>query len=183
MRFARNVRQLSKDEISLAFEVFKNSLPSWERIVITDGLGPLPTYNHPYTDNITGLFRLNLGPEVYTDAADDTKYYGDYGRYDALFIHEMTHVWQYYHGYGVVLRSLWANTLGAGYEYTPGNPWDDYNVEQQAHIIEDWHLHGQSPTDPRFVYVDKIIRKGIESNMIGNRIIKLPFDELQNLDL
>jgi hypothetical protein len=173
------MRQLSTDEISLAFDVFKNSLPSWERIVITDGLGPLPTYGNPYTHEMIGLFRLNLGPEVYSNAADTTQYYKDYGRYDALFIHEMTHVWQYHHGYRVILPSLWANTLGAGYKYQPGDPWDDYNVEQQAQIVEDWHLHGQSPTDPRFVYVDKIIRPGIEANAIGKMVINLPFDELR----
>jgi hypothetical protein len=180
MRLARKMRSLSMDEINLAYDVFKNSLPSWERIVITDGLGPLPTYNNPYTDNLTGVFRLNLGPEVYSDASDNTKYYDGFGRCDALFIHEMTHVWQYYHGYCVVLPSLWANTLGAGYEYLPGAPWGDYNVEQQAHIVEDWHLCGQSSTDARFVYIDRIIRPGIESNVVGKIIINLPVDELQN---
>jgi hypothetical protein len=56
-----------------------------------------------------------------------------------VLIHELTHVWQYYHGYAVIRGSVWANTLGKGYDYTVENSdaWDDFNVEQQAQMVED----------------------------------------------
>jgi hypothetical protein len=181
MRIARKMRKLSGAETSLATRVFGDSLPSFGRIMITDGLGPIPGYDNPYTEEKMGLFFLNLGPEVYANAIDTSKYYSGYGRYDAIFIHEMTHVWQYDKGYWVVLRSLWANTAGAGYNYTPGAPWDDYNVEQQAQIVEDWYKAGMSPTDARFVYIDKIIRPGIGNGLVGSMIINLPVDTLKNL--
>jgi hypothetical protein len=160
MRLSRKMRNLSSAEKALAKDVFGNSLPNWERIFITDGLGPIPGYDNPFADEILGVFRLNLGPEIYPDATK-TKYYNGYGRYDAIFIHEMTHVWQYHKGYWVVLRSAWANSrFGAGYEYKSGDTWDSYNVEQQAHLVEDWYMEGKKKTDSRFIYIDKIIRPG-----------------------
>jgi hypothetical protein len=143
----------------MARDVFQNSLPSWRRIRITDGLG---YDDRPFTANDFGLYVINAGPEVYENAALARDYKG-FGARKAILIHEMTHVWQYYHGYSVELRSLWANTRGVGYPYTVGENWDDYNVEQQAHMVEDWFMGGQKVTDPRFVYIDKIIRRGIRS--------------------
>ncbi len=147
----------------MARDVFHNSLPSWRRIRITDALG---YDDRPFTANEIGLYFINAGPEVYDDAALAQHYKG-FGARKAILIHEMTHVWQFYHGYSVELRSLWANTRGAGYEYTVGENWDDYNVEQQAHLVEDWFMgtysSPQSVTDPRFVYIDKTIRPGIPS--------------------
>ncbi len=145
----------------MARDVFQNSLPSWRRIRITDALGK---DDRPFTLNEMGLYFINAGPEVYDDAALAQDYKG-FGARKAILIHEMTHVWQAYHGYSIYLRSLWANTRGAGYGYTVGEKWDDYNVEQQAHLVEDWFMGiypspPQSVTDPRFVYIDTIIRPG-----------------------
>jgi hypothetical protein len=151
-----NARELSETEERMARDVFRNSLPSWGRIRISDALG---YDDRPFTLNEMGLYFINAGPEVYEDAALAQDYKG-FGARKAILIHEMTHVWQYYHGYSVELRSLWANSRGAGYAYTVGENWDDYNVEQQAHLVEDWFMGRQSETDPRFVYIDKIIRPG-----------------------
>lgn len=180
MRIARNLRKLSSAETNLARQVFGESLP-WGRIVITDGLGPLPWQDNAYTDTAFGIFSLNLGPEVYPNAIDSTRYYDGNTSYDALFIHELTHVWQYDKGYWVVLRSVWAYTGGSGLSYTPGDPWNDYNVEQQAQIVSDWYKRGMSETDERFVYIDKIIRPGIGSDFVGSQIIDLPVDQLKQV--
>jgi hypothetical protein len=107
--------------------------------------------------------------------------------YRNIFIHEMTHVWQYYHGYWVVLRSLWANTLGAGYNYTIGalDAWDDYNVEQQAQLVEDWFSGGMSTTDDRFVFIEKIIRAGVTggfwADFMDTLMVKLPIEKLRQV--
>jgi hypothetical protein len=41
MRFATKERGLNHNERILAGNVFDDSLPSWERIRITDGMGPI----------------------------------------------------------------------------------------------------------------------------------------------
>jgi hypothetical protein len=93
-----------------------------------------------------------------------------------------TGVWQYYQGYWVVLRSIWANSrFGAGYDYTIGasDPWNDYNVEQQVQLMEDWFDGGtMSTTDDRFVFIEKIIRAGITggfwASMVDLMLVKTP---------
>jgi hypothetical protein len=46
------------------------------------------------------------------------------------------------------------------YEYKPGEPWDDYNVEQQALLVQDWYLNGMREDDERFTYIVNHIRAG-----------------------
>ena len=187
MRIARNYRKLNTNEKDLARQVFRNSLPSWWKIFLTDGLGPLPTFDNPFTEEVKGTYMIHVGPEVYPDAMVNASF-GSFGTYKEILVHEMTHVWQYYHGYHVVLRSLWANTVGAGYSYTLGGAWDDYNVEQQAAIVEHWYsptLGNMSVNDPRYPYIDKIIRPGIDSGffstMYENLVIRLKPEDLRRL--
>ena len=99
MRIAREMRKLSDAEKDLAGKVFDDSLPAWRRIYITDGLGPLPTIDRPYTEEAARLFMVNVGPDYYPDLNRSTDYGFGTGR--NLLIHELTHVWQYYHGYWV----------------------------------------------------------------------------------
>jgi hypothetical protein len=185
MRIARKSRNLSGDEINLAAQVFQDSLPSWGRIFITDGLGPIPGYDNPYTQDVKLTYSVNVGPEVYPDATLTTDYLG-FGTYRNILIHEMTHVWQYYHGYWVILRSIWANRHATGYEYTieASDAWDDFNVEQQAHLVEDWFDGGMLPTDSRFVFIEKIIRAGVKggiwASMLDVMLIKMPLDKLRD---
>ena len=54
-------------------------------------------------------------------------------------MHELTHVWQFHRGDSVKPRSIYAQQVGAGYKFTRGQPWEEYNVEQQAHIVETWN--------------------------------------------
>ena len=125
---------------------------------------------------------------MYPDASLATVH-PSFGRYRDTFIHEMTHVWQFYHGYWVNIRALWAMTIGKGYSYTlnSDDAWDDFNVEQQAQIVEDWFANGMSPNDDRFVFIDKIIRPGVEggfwSSIIDTVLMKMPLDKLRNLNL
>src|SRR5260370_12872939 len=186
MRIARKSRNLSSGEIHFAAQVFEDSLPEWGRISITDGLGPIPGFDNPFTNQMGPTFTLNLGTDVYPDATLTTNYLG-FGTYRNILIHEMTHVWQYYQGYWVVFRSIWANSrFGAGYDYTIGasDAWDDYNVEQQAHLVEDWFDGGMSTTDDRFVFIEKIIRAGVTAGvwarMIDHRLVKMPLDKLRH---
>jgi type VI secretion system secreted protein VgrG len=157
MRLPRNTRFLSNAEIAMAKEVFGSSLPAWERILITDALG---IGDRPFTVHPSLLYVLNLGPDIYPDATLDN-YFGD-DKYKAIFIHEMTHVWQYYHDYNVVTGAAWAQSwFGKGYDYTidPSDSWDDFNIEQQAHLVQKWFDDlNKSQTADEFVFIDKIIR-------------------------
>lgn len=173
MRLDTQSRELSDSEWRLAQSVFGTSLPDRSRIQIGDGLG---IDDRPYTweesqqwgrgvggysgRSATSLFTLHVGPDMYPDASR--------GAYAKKFIHELVHVWQYYHGYWVVSRSLWAQSrFGAGYAYTLSrdDAWDDFNVEQQAHLVEDWYAGGMSASDDRFVFIEKIIRAGVEGGI------------------
>jgi hypothetical protein len=54
---------------------------------------------------------------------------------------------------------MWGQSFGDGYGYTLGSSWDDYNVEQQASLVEQWYDAGMDPADDRFQYVDKVVRR------------------------
>lgn len=70
----------------------------------------------------------------------------------ALLLHEMTHVWQVQKGVWLIMQRLWE---GGDYEYVldPNKKLQDYKIEEQGSIIEDYYLikngyrgrHGTGP--------------------------------------
>lgn len=54
----------------------------------------------------------------------------------ATFIHEMTHVWQKQSGIPVIQRGL----LNRDYSYVPGEDFNNYGIEAQAKMVEDYFL-------------------------------------------
>jgi hypothetical protein len=60
----------------------------------------------------------------------------------------------------VKLSSIWAQTLGDGYTVTAGKAWNDYNVEQQATIVENWYAGGVHLGADEYPYIEKVVRKG-----------------------
>jgi hypothetical protein len=186
MRIARNTRNISPQEKYWAALVFDDSLPAWGNIFITDGLGPLPGYDRPYTEEMLPgrMYTVNVGPDYYPNMNRDDNFGFRPAR--GLLIHELTHVWQYYHGYWAMLRSLWANTVGKGYDYTlrDSDAWDDFNVEQQARIVEDWFNRGYSKTDDRNVFIEKIIQPGVTggvwADILDRTLVNMPLRELRD---
>ena len=64
-------------------------------------------------------------------------------RDQALFVHEMVHVWQHQLGYAVRWNGLFVSSRGPdAYEYSvaPGTLLSDYNMEQQGDIISDYYM-------------------------------------------
>lgn len=59
----------------------------------------------------------------------------------ALFIHEMVHVWQ--HQQGVLLPLARHPLCSYQYELIPGKPFSEYGIEQQAEIISHVFLQRQ----------------------------------------
>jgi hypothetical protein len=71
------------------------------------------------------------------------------------FVHEMTHAWQYQHKPTMTRLCDIIGTRGeeaiygknAVYQYVAGFDWStDYNMEQQANIVEDWYSAKFNPT-------------------------------------
>ena len=73
----------------------------------------------------------------------------DDSRYRAVFIHEMTHIFQYQQGInvlckGAILQTAYFLSLGKynpyKYTYIPGKSFWHYNIEQQGDIARDIYL-------------------------------------------
>jgi len=88
---------------------------------------------------------------IYFDP-DGTLYKEDFSKANihskALFIHEMTHVWQHQKGMNVRIRGVFQRT----YKYLPfepGKAFLDYGIEQQGDIVRDYFylLNGYSRSD------------------------------------
>jgi hypothetical protein len=87
------------------------------------------------------------------------------GGWDALFIHEMTHVYQYQHGIDPVMGRLKSGNYNPGYPLSATKTWDSYGTEQQATIIEDYY----SATKGRTIYQGRG-RNGVLYNDNGGLI-------------
>lgn len=102
--------------------------------------------------------------EIY---AAGTAYHDDYSKEDAstqgFFIHEMGHVWQHQNDVLSVIWAALAEQIWHGFDYSKAYPYlldadktlTDYDVEQQASILEDYF---------------RVVRRGIEfrQNRIQN---------------
>ncbi len=171
-------RPLSPEEAQFASQVFGNSLPPADQIILTNlsGLGGR-AFTMP---GIDGKTYVNLG-----DAYDEPNPLGyvntAYLTPGQVLIHELTHVWQGTHasflpGFvcdGIVNQTH--NTLGQNvYEYgPPGRVWSAFNLEQQGAIVDQWFggdrpegvdrpasLTKMDQDDPYFSYIRDNIRMG-----------------------
>lgn len=176
MRRPTFYRPLNTAERQLMREVFGNTLPDFEEIGIGDGLG---ASGRPWTDtgptNYPDMphmhFQINIGDAASNDLTSnitrvDCFVTGIPDTLAELLVHEMTHVWQYHNSrsrYGV-----WASSVFGTYDFTPGDPWDDYDVEQQASIVEKWYSNNAKhwsnksllKADPLYPYIRLVIRSG-----------------------
>lgn len=124
-----DTRPLAKAEIDLLRKVFEA------------GLQYLPvrlTRMGSFTEAINGSRAFTLGNTIHLPR----KAYDSLGQYPSLLVHECVHAWQYQHrGWGYVPDSLWAQTLGDGYDFAKalrqGKPWKKMNPEQQAQMIQE----------------------------------------------
>src|SRR5215470_17914601 len=156
-----DVRPLTEPETALARSVFLDTLP-YRIVFIANDLG---IGGRPWTESTLGGYQIHFGNLGYRDATASIVWPG-FGPINAVFIHELTHVWQGSHSSfheGYMIRSglsqAWAwLTNSDAYNYTAGSNWSDYNVEQQAHIVEDWFKNGKKETDPLFRYIRDPIR-------------------------
>jgi len=76
----------------------------------------------------------------------------------AVFVHELTHVWQAQQGVGLLRAKLRAGDSAASYAYdlAAGPAFPALNIEQQAMVVQDAFLsrRGQSTPHPAKLYAD-----------------------------
>ena len=164
-------RLLRQTEIDFARQVFEDQLP-YAKVHIASYYLPGNRGIAVTLASVSSLipvrslrnYTIYFGPEVFRDGADQP------GSCDT-FIHELTHVWQGYHGglgWEYMVESMIAQghaiiTKGArhsAYDYVPGAAWDSYNVEQQALLVQDWFSNGMREDDKRYTYIADNIRAG-----------------------
>jgi hypothetical protein len=159
---AAKTRALTPAEITEAQSVFQDTI-DYSQVVIADALG---YDDRPFTFVCSAKFALGdtyilfMGPSVFAGmGASDWP----------TFIHEMTHVWQgqnHVISSGYMLNSVVSQAIdgSSAYDYKVGDFWGEYNVEQQAHLVEDWYeLEGKSITGSRYPYIKNDIRTPIRA--------------------
>lgn len=174
-------RELTDEEYRWACtEVFGESLPPKDRIVLTDTLGG---QHRAFTFlRFDGKITLNMGPEAFQDPR---QFHVEGGkRRGETFIHELVHAWQIAHTpmdlalLADALASKVCEAQGSANADDPNSPYHydsagpefgSFNLEQQAEIISDWFAgrprSGQTgiPKDensPYYRYVVNNIRAG-----------------------
>lgn len=164
-------RLMNQAEIELARQVFQDQLP-YSKIHFAGYYLPNNEGVPTTLASVSSLvpirslrsYTIYFGPTVFSDGADVP------GTRNTL-IHELTHVWQGHHSqfaWEYIINSLIAQghailkegNRNRAYDYEPGKPWGDYNVEQQASIVEDWFRNGMRPDDELFTYINDHIRAG-----------------------
>lgn len=151
-------RKMTEDEKIFARQIFENSLP-YDDIYVSNTIGAgnrqyvTPEFKHD------GGWIMHLGRAMYAGATLTS--------HRAIFVHELTHVWQSYHSpfrWGYVANSMCQQIVlmkGAkAYDYESGFKWSHYNAEQQAQMVMDWYIWGMWEKDERFEYIRDHIRKG-----------------------
>jgi hypothetical protein len=172
---AIGARPLRPTEIAKAQEVFKGSVPL-DRVLICSltgfggsrftlpgsmiaacapiipVIGPLVTLAFA-VGGLLDKYIIFLGRDGYRNALDPLDGYPN----GAVFIHELTHVWQGHNQafpWSYVCDSAAMQCMcGRGhgrqgaYAYVPGDQWARYHAEQQAMLVQDWYSHHVAPKD------------------------------------
>jgi type VI secretion system secreted protein VgrG len=131
-------RVLTSGEIAMAKTIFKDSI-NYNKVKVHHGGWWLffGFQNTAVTPN--GEMYYPQSTLLYREDFSSTSR----GRDKALFMHEMTHVWQYQLGYPVKQSGLTVTSKGAAaYEYTlnEGKTFSEYNMEQQGELVSDYYM-------------------------------------------
>jgi hypothetical protein len=158
-------RLLTDDEKNLARQVFEETLP-YGSIYLSNGLGlQRRAYTIPHPLHI-GSYVIHIGKDIYKDATDSSNVMFDQTG-DAIFIHELTHVWQGVNqrwAFGYIFNSLYHQAKDRKHAYDVKasdigtKDWKYFNAEQQGQIVEAWYVAGMLEADPAFKYIRDNIR-------------------------
>jgi hypothetical protein len=147
-------RMLKEAEKAILRPVFGNTLPYDDQQVAAN-TREWGGSNNSITPNYLPLFALSIWRFDFSRASPEDKW---------IFVHEMTHAWQWYHGHNNVTAAICLFTK-YGSDYDPGAYYYnfddgaslfDFNFEQQASIVADYWYVTQGKT-PKYV-------KGMRAN-------------------
>ncbi len=166
-------RSLRPEEIEFAAKVFLNSIP-FDRIRLTNlSHGGGRQFTIP--NAVDGSIMVNLGDAL--DKPDPIGYMNNtYPKAGQVFIHELTHAWQIANT-SFMPGLLCDSVVHRDYNYRDENnlsntdwskrDWSSFNLEQQAHIVDDWFEANsndlnsfQALNDPAFHFISENIRTG-----------------------
>lgn len=84
----------------------------------------------------------------------------------ALYVHELCHIWQYHTGRLTAWRYLTRReNWKYHYQFEPGKPFDAYPIEEQADLLQDWYLvNSESPV--RFYDTDSAVPNAEDINAV-----------------
>lgn len=186
-----SVRFPDDKEWKIVQDVFGDTLPWKRRILITNasGLDGAP-FTIP-TSLITAIGISWTGPIVpYLQSIVNVGYLVNVGKVgeasmagvdEGLLVHEMTHVWQGYNAAfalsyvassalnqckGIIAAGSFSGRNSA-YTSTLGKPWNNYNAEQQANIVEQWYLAGMPQSGTLWPYIKYNIRRGSDTGDVS----------------
>lgn len=139
------VRRLTEAERGLAAEMFGPALDAGRVRLLA-----LPVWSRAFVAGPA----LMVWPAVEAPA--------DFGAaplgVQAVFVHELTHVWQAQRGVGLILAKIKAGDGARAYAYdlTDGREFTRLNIEQQAMVVQDAFLsrRGQSTPHAPELYAD-----------------------------
>lgn len=130
-------RKLTAGEIEIAGEIYGESI-RYDAVKIHDGK---LFFGQPDNSGMTPLGEIHAHGNVY-----HADYTNEHPEMQSFFIHEMGHVWQHQNG---ILNVIWSALLAQithGFNYGRAYPYlletdktlTDYNLEQQASMLEDY---------------------------------------------
>jgi len=158
-------RLLTDAEKNLARQVFEETLP-YDAIYLSNGLGlnrRAYTIPHPLRP---GSYVIHIGEDTFPDATNSSIVVLGQSA-DAVFIHELTHVWQganRRHALDYIFDSVYHQIREGSHAYDLNQAevgkksWGEFNAEQQAMIVENWYAAGMSEGDDAFTYIKNNIR-------------------------
>ncbi|WP_343263640.1 PAAR domain-containing protein [Luteimonas qiangzhengi] len=129
-------RDLTVGELAIARRVFADSVDYSKVKIHNHGYWMFFGLQDKYTA-VTPNGQMYFPNQIYKD--DFSLRPGD----AALFVHEMTHVWQRQLGYAVKWNGLFVSSRGPDaymYNLKADTPLSEYNMEQQADIISDYYM-------------------------------------------
>ena len=143
-------RSITAGERSLLFKIFEITLP-YGSLIVDANTANRGGVTNSITPAAIPYFSTTIWCADFSDPTVSDDYRG-------IFIHEMTHVWQYCHGDTKIFSAAWLYARHLGdyekaypYDLSDSDDFSDYNIEQQASIIEDFYyvVLGKPPKNNR----------------------------------
>jgi hypothetical protein len=139
-------RPLTEGEVALLRPIFRDGI-DYAHVRVIDNAFPLQPAN---------VYMTPRGHIYAPGRLFQADFSAVRGSLRQIFVHEMTHVWQYANGMDLVsqgflemLKNNGAYEKAYAYELVPGRDLTDYGMEQQASIIEDYFAISVDHDPPR----------------------------------